>query len=80
MAADDNGREVDPPALAAWRGRVQLTPVAPVVLEVVIMPRCDRCGMPAVLADDGRWVHAEAADAVFCSLINQTDHPRGRHA
>lgn len=29
---------------------------------------CDRCGMPAVLVD-GRWRHAEAADAAFCQLV-----------
>lgn len=32
---------------------------------------CDRCGMPAVQDAAGRWVHAEAADAVFCSIVMQ---------
>lgn len=65
MPAPDEGLEVAP---------------GPLVLEVVISPVCDRCRMPAVAGEDGRWRHAAAADAVFCSLIMQTDHPRGRHA
>ncbi len=29
---------------------------------------CDRCEMP-VIERDGRWMHAEAADEVFCALV-----------
>lgn len=32
---------------------------------------CNLCGFPAVRMD-GRWVHAEPADTVFCSIINGT--------
>jgi hypothetical protein len=52
----------------------------PLVLEVVISPVCDRCHLPAYLDESGRWRHASAADAVFCSLVMQGPHPRGRHA
>ena len=31
-------------------------------------PVCDVCHMPAIQAD-GRWEHAEVADAVFCQLV-----------
>lgn len=30
---------------------------------------CDRCHQPAVQNADGKWVHAEVADAVFCGLV-----------
>jgi hypothetical protein len=29
---------------------------------------CDLCGFPAVRVD-GKWQHAEAADAAFCQLV-----------
>jgi len=29
---------------------------------------CSACGLPAVFRG-GRWEHAEAADAVFCSIF-----------
>ena len=32
------------------------------------MDVCDRCERPVIEAD-GRWVHAEIADAVFCDLV-----------
>lgn len=32
------------------------------------MDICDRCDRPAVQVA-GRWLHAEYADAVFCSLV-----------
>lgn len=31
---------------------------------------CERCGFPAIEVA-GNWQHAEAADAVFCSLVMQ---------
>lgn len=34
---------------------------------------CDLCGFPAVRVPDGRWMHAEVADGVFCAIF----HPRG---
>jgi len=37
----------------------------------VIVPVCDLCHMPAVLGDDGHYRHADAANAVFCSLVMQ---------
>lgn len=36
--------------------------------------RCSVCRMPAVLRD-GRWEHAEAADAVFCTLVMRGQRP-----
>lgn len=33
------------------------------------MDVCERCGFPAVQDTAGNWVHAQAADAVFCALI-----------
>lgn len=32
---------------------------------------CNLCGFPAVRIE-GRWAHAEPADAVFCSIFNGT--------
>ena len=29
---------------------------------------CDRCRQPAIQRD-GKWEHAEAADAAFCQLV-----------
>jgi len=29
---------------------------------------CDRCGRPVAQTDAG-WVHADLADALFCSLV-----------
>lgn len=29
---------------------------------------CDLCGQPAILVD-GKYQHAEAADAAFCQLV-----------
>ena len=34
-------------------------------------PVCDRCGLPVVPTDEGRWVHAEVADAVFCQVFGR---------
>lgn len=33
------------------------------------MDVCGKCDFPAVRDASGRWVHAEAADAVFCDLL-----------
>jgi hypothetical protein len=30
---------------------------------------CDLCQMPVIQNTDGKWVHAEAADAMFCDLV-----------
>lgn len=46
----------------------------PVVVEAAGgLEVCDLCGFPAVRVN-GRWVHAEVADSVFCALF----HPRAR--
>jgi hypothetical protein len=30
---------------------------------------CDRCHMPVIQNTDGKWEHAEVADAMFCTLV-----------
>jgi hypothetical protein len=30
---------------------------------------CDRCHCPVIQDAEGNWVHAEVADAAFCSLV-----------
>lgn len=39
------------------------------VAGAVPAPVCDLCHMPAVMGEDGRYRHAEAADAAFCGLV-----------
>lgn len=45
--------------------------------EITLAHSCDKCHQPAILVD-GKWQHAEAADAVFCGLVMQVvhDHPK----
>lgn len=43
---------------------------------------CSLCQMPAV-RQDGQWVHAEAADAVFCATVMRgepLDNPEDSNA
>ena len=36
---------------------------------------CDRCGYPVIQCADGRWIHDQYANAVFCSLVLTRPRP-----
>lgn len=38
---------------------------------------CDRCERRVIRDSQGRWVHAEVADAVFCGLVMRAGERRG---